>query len=391
MPRAAAVAAQLGFAAAAGLGVYLLTCLWLPPAAAPSGFGLEWQQLSQHPFALPGKLPHRLLAPLLAWLSGLGGAHWLLFSRGLSVLLLAVVFQFCRHRGSGAVDALLVTVAVGISGAVQMYKQFWPGYVDDLGYALFLLAAMAVRRPVLFWALWLANLCNHELAVFLLPWSWWLRRRADAPLRQDLIGAPLALALYGAFYLYVHAHAPAQEYDARFFAEHPLFPWATLWLWILALAQWLNAYGPLLMLLAWHQHAARYRGERLGLWLVVAAVLAIFAVAFDVARHTNLLVLPMVFAAQRCLAAGHRGAVTGVVAAAAAMFWLLPPWQQASWPMHYFVAATLHSGAYTDFQRVLTHLLPATWSTVLLVIALLALLWVAGWWLARRSRDGAAR
>lgn len=373
---------------AVGLSVYLLSCLLLAPGPHVFSFGEDWQRMSAAPFELRGQFPQRLLAPLLAWLCGCGGERYVLFARGLSVLLLAVVFLFCRQRRNSLLDAVLVTAAVGCCGAVQVYKQWWVGYVDDLSYALFLLAAMAVRRPWLFWSLWCANLLNHELAAFMLPWLWWLRRQADGRWRTDLLGAGAALAAYAGVYLYVWQHAPGQVYNASYFAEHALFPWASLWLWILMLVQWLMAYGPLLVVLAWHQHIAAHGRERLELWLVVLGVMAIFGVAFDFTRHCNLLVLPLVLASSRMLAAGRRAWFVALVAAAALLFQLLPPFHASAWPMRYFLAAMMRCGVYADYHKVISCLLPQTWPAVLAVVGLLSVSFCVGRWLARRPQRG---
>src|SRR5262249_9099558 len=158
-------------------------------------FGEQWQSMSEAPFELRGQFPQRMLAPLLAHVVGMGGEHFVAFVRGLAVLLLATVCFFCRRRGASFVDASLVTLAVAVTATIQMYKQHWVGFVDPLGYTLFFWAWLAAPRPAVVWGLFLANLLNHELAVFLLPWLWFVRRHADGRWLVDAIGAAAAIGL----------------------------------------------------------------------------------------------------------------------------------------------------------------------------------------------------
>src|SRR5688572_12487974 len=80
----------------AGCLVYGVSCLIVPPGNEAHGFGIDWQSMSEQPFALVGSLPHRMLAPLLAHVLGMGGGNWVLFVRGLTIVLLATVWFFCR-------------------------------------------------------------------------------------------------------------------------------------------------------------------------------------------------------------------------------------------------------------------------------------------------------
>ena len=93
---------------------------WLvePNMAVGSGFEVDWQLMSADPFALRGRFPHRVLAPLLAWLLGYGGEGYLPFTHGLHVLLLATVCFVALRMRAGYVGALLVGAAVATLGAV---------------------------------------------------------------------------------------------------------------------------------------------------------------------------------------------------------------------------------------------------------------------------------
>jgi hypothetical protein len=380
---------------------YALSCALVAPGSEAQGFGIEWDQMSEAPLELRGRLPHRLLAPFLAHVVGMGKPHYLLFVRGLSIALLAVVFFFCRRRGARVVDASLITAAVAVTAAVQMYKQHWVGYPDALGYALFFGNVLAAKRPVVFWSLFLVNLLNHELAVFLLPWLWFVRREADRAWRTDVVAIAACLASYGAFYLWVKSAAPQQVFNAEYFAEHPLFPGGTVVVWSLTLVNYVVAFGPILAVLAWHQHRGEHGRERWHLWLVGAGMAAIFCIAFDWARHCNLIIIPLVFASLRFLAAGHRAAYLALLVAGVVAMIIVPPWAPKSWPTHLVVDPAIVPGivvvdpggapgqlniSFGPLSEVLRLWLPEAWPTLWPILAIGAAIWLVGWWLARRDR-----
>ncbi|HEB53762.1 MAG TPA: hypothetical protein ENI87_10970, partial [bacterium] len=289
-PQRFAVEALL--ALAIGWALYQVSC-WLVPAGpmTGNGFDIDWQRMSADPFALPGRFPHRILAPFLAWATGWGGDGYLEFTHGLHVLLLAsTAFVTLRLRGS-LLDAVLVAAMVAITAPTQLYKLHWVGYTDPICYSLFLWMIVAVRNPYVFWSLFLVDLMNHELAGFLLPWLWFLRRRTDGRWRLDLVLAGLACAIYLGFYLFVKSQA-AQLFSSDYFLSHPLFPGGTFVVWNLAAVHLTTTFGPMLAMLAWHQHHRRAGAERWHLWLVLLGVATIFCIAFDWARHSNLLLLP---------------------------------------------------------------------------------------------------
>jgi len=397
-PAAARIAGDLGAALVTAGLCYGLSCLIVAPSSLDPEqptFGTQWQWMSEAPFELRGQFPHRFLGPLLAHYLGFGGDRWVPFVRGLTVLLLATVFFFARRRGAKPMDALLVTLALALTAPIQMYKQHWVGYVDPLCYLLFFWAWMAAGRPVLFWGLFLANLLTHELAAFLLPWAWFVRREANGSVRTDVIGAGLALGLYGAFYLWVKAVAAEQRYHARYFFDNPMFPGGTFVIITLALVHLVVAFGPILAVLAWHQHTRPRDRERMHLWLVGGGVLAIFCIAWDWSRHANLIALPLVVASLQFLAAGHRLVYAGIVALGVGLMAWIPPWSSSAWPTSAMANVLFETraavanpathqpmgGALSD---VLTKWVPAVAPMLVPIIAILAAIWFAGAWFARR-------
>jgi hypothetical protein len=393
------VVGDLLLALVLGVAAYALSCLLVAPEAAAKGFGTQWQLMSEAPFELRGQLPQRLLAPLLAHGLGCGGDGYVWFVRGLAVLLLATIGYYCRRRGAPLVDAALVVIAVAVTAPVQMYKEHWVGYPDALTYTLCLWLLLAARRPQLFWLLFFANLLNHELAVFLLPWLWFVRRRAGGSWRADVVGAGAALALYAAFYFWVRATAQQQAYSYDYFAKYPLFPGGTLVVSLMALTHFVVAFGPVLVVVAWHQHTSRHGRERWHLWLVLAGMGAIFCIAFDWARHGNLLLLPLVIASVPILAAGHRAVYAGLVALGIGLMLWIPPWAASAWPIDAManlpfwvetgVVQVFPEGGYGSgsLPTVVRNWLPRVAPMLAAIAAIGTAIWLGGLALARRRNS----
>lgn len=389
-------------ALAIGAAAWWASCALVPPAAAALGFGSQWQVMSERPFDFYGQLPHRWLAPLLAWVMGLGGDSWVHFTRGLSVLLLAMVYLTCRRRGALAIDAALVVVAVAVISPNQMYKQVWVGYPDALAYALCFGNLLLAGRPIAFWALFFLNLNNHELAVFLLPWLWYLRHEAGGIRKVDFVGASAALLAYGAFYLLVRAKAKAL-FTIDYFASHPLFPGGTFVVLALVLVHYTLAFGPQLAVLSWCVHSPAYRSERRQFLLVLAAIVGIFCIAFDWTRHCHLLVVPLVLAAQRFLQAGLRWWFVALVAVGLMAMELVQPWSLQIAIVRPMFDAAMASGVvqvrdlngmpdftFGPLRAAVFGWLPMVASTLLPVLVVLAAIWGLGLGLARwRKRRGA--
>lgn len=396
--RSAAVAAwrDLAFALLVGLGAYALSCALVWPLDTLPIFSANWQKMSVDPFALLGDFPHRLLTPLLAWLCGCRGEPgFLWFVRGVTVLMLATACLFARRRGATPLDAVLVAVAVAVISPVQIYKLHWVGYVDATTYTLLLWMLLVAHRPGVFWSLFFAALLNHELAAFLLPWAWFVRRQHDDRRRIDVLGAAAALGLYTAFYFYVRAAAPSQLYNIDFFTRYPLFPGGTFATLVVALVHWVVAFGPVLAVLGWFHHAPATRGERGHLWWCLLGILVIFCIAWDWARHTNLLVVPLVVASTRFLVAGHRWLFVALVVSGVGLMLRWSPWPTVSWPTSEFASVPLLVGTgvvvgnetvgigFGPLSAATTRWLPAVWPALWPILLIAAAIWTTGFFIAR--------
>lgn len=396
MPMPMTIAARCLLALAVGLVVYLLTCLLQAPGPLPAtGFGHDWALMSVQPFAFHGEFPQRLLSPLLAHLIGLDGAAYARFSRLLSVLLLATVFAFCRQRGRAIADAALVTLAIGVTGAIQIYKGL-VGFSDNLTVILLLLAVMAARHTVIFWSLLLLNLTNHELVLFFVPWLWFVRWRDGADWRVDAVALATVIGLYLGYSHYVGTHAAAQKFTARFFLENTFLPFGTLWLCLFAVVHWVSMFGPLLVVLFWHAAAPRPQHERLHTLLVLLGIAGIFGFAYDVLRHANILCVPLVFASSRLLETKRARLpyTLLVLATVGTTLWLGLPVGEGGGVMLKSITDTLlpcqvlavepPGRLYIDNSRMFGCVLPQVWGRLMLCAAALLLAWAGGRWLQRR-------
>lgn len=385
------------FALVVGALVYLGSELLVPPGTQCFSFGLDYQILSADPFAFGGQLPHRMLGPLLAWLLGLGGAQFPQFMRLCGVLLLATAFWFTA-RDRGYLDGLLVACAIAVSGAVQTYKTV-VGFPDQLSFALLLLALAAVRTQLLFWALGLLSLLNHEMWFFFVPWLLWQRRLAGMPFRRDVLGLAIVGALYAGFRVWVGAHVPQATLDANWYAGKSLFPLGTLWLWLLSLMYWVIDFGPLLAVVAFGAWATPRRGHAIGLALFCFGILSIYAVVYvyDFFRFGSALCVPLVLASARLLDAKSGRAIFAVLIVLTAVsfaLWHPAASQLAGRPQGYVQVCdidriTIETCALpdgtVDVTRLFTGVVPRIWLLLSGLALELAVLIALGYWLARRS------
>mgnify|MGYP007073215063 FL=1 len=302
-----------------GAGVFGLSCLTEEAQRRTLNFGTEYAQMATEPFALLGKYPHRILGPLVAHALGLDGERYWMFAHGCAVALLALVFATAARFGAGLAGAALLTLVIGFTGTVQIFKGH-TGYPDTITFLLLTATILAYRRPAPFWALQLLNALNHEQVLFFWPWLlWWRRRDPNARWRDDAIGATAVLAIYVAWRLYVGARAETQLLTMEHYLGLGYFPVGTLGLAALNVLSTFIWFGLLPIWVAWHAFADGWRRAGAGIVLFLICLHAVFGVAHDVYRFTCFLFVPVLFAGVRLLERPRGALVVGLTGAASAV------------------------------------------------------------------------
>lgn len=314
-------------AAVAGAVVLWASDLLMPPAAAAfPGHGERFQAMTLAPWSLHGEFPQRILWPLLAWLTGLGGDRAPLFAQVVNGAFLAVVFWFARQRLAQDLDALLVTCGVAATGALLVYKPM-ACLSDPLLFLLLLLAVHHVRRPLVFWGLVLLAALAHEMALLLWPWLLWLRCRAGATIWREGLWLAGVGAVFAGWLAVVRSAGTGANYGiAYYLANNFWVPWGLPGVWALLVLEVVVEFGPLLAVVVWGWNAASGRADRWGNWLLLGCMALLPLVAYDVMRFASFLFVPLVVSAVAMLRRPRGRAVfAGLVAAAVACYrWTHP-------------------------------------------------------------------
>lgn len=370
------------------VGAAVLGLAWLlqPPLMVPfPGHGEYFAEQSVDPWSLQGKFPQRVLWPLLAHLCGLGGARSPIFSQLSSGLLLAVVFWFCRRRGARALDALLVTTAVGITGAVQLY-QVMSCHSDTWNWILMLLMVHHVARRFVFWPLVFVCALSHEMIFFFAPWLVYLRWQQSLCLVPELVALVAAAGLYQVWRTVVKAFGSVPSFDVYYYLDHHWLPWGTLGLWLLLVLMLLVEFGPLLAVVAWGFGETRFGWGTLGPWLYGGCVLSLMAFAYDVPRFACYTFLPLVLASIPFLQRPRGRTVYAVLLLLSVVTVFgthLRLGQDGGWVFERARQLIRSHGVLEEHRRFFTDALPAAWPWALLVAALAFVVLAAGTWLRR--------
>lgn len=383
-----------------GGGVFWLTCLTEPALHATLNFGTEYGQMASDPFGLIGKFPHRILSPLVANLLGLGGDRYWLFAHGCTVLLIAMWFAAARLLGARWWQALLLTLVLGFTGAVQLFKGH-VGYPDPVTFLLLTATIVAVDRPRLFWLLQFCSVMHHEQILFFWPWLLYWRhqtaRRTQFPRegaatvrwRDDLIGGAIVAGLYVAWRYYVGLHARDQVLTMQHYSALDYFPVGTVGLVALNLLSTYIWFGLLPLLVAWHGFRDGWRRAGIGILLFIACQHAVFGVAHDVYRFTCFLFVPVLFAGLRLLRQRFGALILLLIggASGAAIKLQAPVFVEIGTAV--LVEQTPNGLAVRadPVHTIVPEVIPAYWGTFAAYgVCLIATLWL-GWFWARRSRQ----
>lgn len=393
---------------AAAVGALLLWAshLLMPPAAvAFAGHGERFQAMTLAPLSLAGEFPHRILWPLLAHMLWLDGADAPVFAQVVNGALLAVVFWFARARGLRALDAVLVTGGVAATGALLVY-QAMACLSDPLNFLLLLLALHHVRRPAVFWGLVLLSAFSHELSFFLAPWLVYVRCRAGGVWWREGLHLATIAAVYAGWLLVVRTLGSGGNYGiAYYLASNFWVPWGLPSLWAMGLLSILVEFGPLLAVLAFCARGDQLGGGRWGLWLLLASLLPMTLLAYDVMRFAALLVLALVPAACALLQRPRgRPVFVGLLVAAVASYALTHPHASEAGGRAY-VEVSGHFldlakrdlargveplGTFADAMAFSGELFARTWNIAVWVVIGMAAAIALGLWLVRWVGPGGA-
>jgi hypothetical protein len=378
-------------ALAIGIGAFALSCLVERPLGHGFSFGLTYQQMSVDPLAFEGLFPHRVLLPLLANLLSLSGPSFHYAAHGSAALLLVLVALTAQRLGTNLLDTALLTLACALGGATQLYKSH-VGYPDSLSFVLLLAAVLAVRHGPLAWGLLLLGAFAHEQVLFFAPFLVWLRCRVAGARPRGELGPLLAVvAVYALFRLAIH-HDDGKAVAPHYYFGNGYFPLGFVGVLYLAMVQVVLVFGLQLPALTYAYRAglqtpraAQPHWQRPALWLYVAAIVGIYAVAHDFNRFVNFLFLPLLFGWRELLRrpGGRLLLVASLLAQVVVTRFVVMPVVQV------FFAPMAECGCLTgvpsELQKLVTYVLPRVWPHVAGAAVLLGLLLAGGGWLARRQ------
>lgn len=325
--------------------------------------GKDYEAMSLDPLGGTGPHPERFLSPLLAWLSGLSGSRYWLFSHGMLVVFLAIVQHVTFRKSGDRAWATAFTFGLSISAIVATYRGL-VGYSDPLTLCLLAGAIVLARRRTMFWVLLGACLLNHGQTLFFWPWLVYQRARV---VRLGLGDAALAAAGVAA---YLVARACLISDDAA--AAAKTFSGASLslawyvkqidWaraadLWLLVLPGVVFCFGFQLIVLAWDLVGPHRREALISVCLMLVAIAAILVIAIDIFRFVAMLTFPMFVAMHRRFVPRRRSIVALWLAIAGSI--AIERWQRDV--VSFLMDRVVESALAGRTAPVLTGVLPQCW------------------------------
>lgn len=296
----------------------------IPLAAIPleaTIMGKHYEEMSLDPLGGHGLHPERFLSPLLAWLLGLSGSRYWLFSHGLVVLFLALVHHLALTRTRDHLWAVTFAAGVAVSGAVEVYRCL-VGYTEPATFCMLCLAILFLQRPSVFWLLAGLNLLNHGQTIFLWPWLVYERSRVARLGRVDVLLAAAGLAVYLFARSQLLANTGTPTLTASFYLRN-LDWFRALEMWVLLVPNIVFCFGPFLIVLLWDLVGNRRREALPAMLCMLAGVCGVLVLALDIFRFAGLFVFPMIVAAHRRLVPDRRSLVV-LIAAIVLTIALLP-------------------------------------------------------------------
>lgn len=267
-----------------------------------SVMGKDYQLMSLDPLGGVGPHPERFLTPLCAWLLGLSGSRYWLFSHGTLILFLALAHHLTLRTSRDLVWATAFVCGISLSTTASTYRGL-VGYSDPLSFCLLALTIAWWRHGKVFWLLLGLGLLNHGQNLFLWPWLVFERSRCTRLGRGDAVGAGLGLAVYALARTLLIPEVPTA--GAGTFSGASLsigwylqtLDWArAIDLWILILPALVYCFGAQLLVLWWDLLGPNRRERWLAFALLLGSIAAVLVVAVDLYRFLALLTFAMLAA-----------------------------------------------------------------------------------------------
>jgi hypothetical protein len=153
------------------LGVFIVTLalalcfLRIEPSEGRGFFyTTEYERLSLHPYS-PSLLQSRSFLPLIAYLLGMGGARYELFSYVIILALLFATFSLLLKKTGDRIVAALGTLLISTLPLIE-FGVYAPGWPDQFCFLMFLLSLLFPSGKLVFGVF---GIFAHEFYVALLP------------------------------------------------------------------------------------------------------------------------------------------------------------------------------------------------------------------------------
>jgi len=370
-------------AALAAAIVYGASCLLDAPDAVPWGMGVEYAAMSEDPLGRVGDHPYRVLGPLLAWLLGLGGDRYWLFSHGCVVLVLSLVFVVALRDTRSPLRAFAVTSLWCATLANQLFKGS-VGYAEPLTFALMLVSLLCAGRTWWFWLIQLLALLNHEAIVFVWPWLLLEKRERAQVGAPDLVGAVVALGLYGAARWWFTHDSGASLQSVEWYWNSQTISLETIGMWALIVPYTLVAFGAQAAVVGWQWGEEGFRRGVLPSLVMLGAICAMLLLAVDLQRFICFLAFPITVGAIRIANTRH-GPWVLLALAAATHFTIV-----VQTPYVLTILRTMHAVGADSVARFFPDVILRIWPIYLGYVLALAALVAVGAWFGRRAHRAAA-
>jgi hypothetical protein len=352
--------------------------------------GKDYEVMTLAPFSGWGPHPERFLTPLLAWLVGLSGERYWVFSHLMLIAFLALVHHMTFTKSQNRVWATAFTYGLSLSALVGTYRGL-VGYADPTTFVLLCLCIRFMARPWVFWTLLCLASWNHGQAIFLFPWLAYERSRTARLGRLDgVLAAATCVAYFGVRAL-LTTNDPAKAAGsisggnlsfAYYWDGMDLLKGLELWVFLVPCVVFSFCFVTIVLL--WDLLGEHRRDSLRSLAILVPSICVMLVLAIDIFRFVPLLAFAMIAAMYRRIVPDRRACI--VLVAAVALTLAMRQWQLdlVSNLMDQVLAYAFKGHTHPT----LTALVPYYWSSFLGYAAFLVLLLViAHWTLPRPQRQ----